>query len=247
MDHSCNSTHYDHIRVCRWVTSKSGWVRLSGLWPSALVLRQQASFATLFSACGLFYCIPFVSMDPNIRLLKHTTLASRLWLFLCGFTLARKGSLLLYVLWCLIPSHLPLACTGSGALANVMMQWQDFTGWAPLAAAGVISVLSIMAVSSAFNENVGNSSSSIWRPLVQSVQSLHGVNSFWLALSHWWLVIFSNTEKCWKHLSPIKGMEPWLRIPILLSRYLAFWAKVDFWILWHGCQGMLSVENCWTM
>jgi hypothetical protein len=59
-----------------------------------------------------------------------------------------------------------------------MMQWQGFTGWAPLAAAGVISVLGIIAVSSAFNENVGNSSSSIWRPLVQAVQSLHGVNSF---------------------------------------------------------------------
>lgn len=117
-------------------------------------------------------------------------LASRLWLFLCAFTLARKGSLLLYVLWCLIRSHLPLACTGSGALANIMMQWQGFTGWAPLAAAGVISVLGIIAVSSAFNENVGNSSSSIWRPLVQAVQSLHGVNSFWLELLFVGILIF---------------------------------------------------------
>lgn len=80
--------------------------------------------------------------------------------------------------WGLMPSHLPLPYTGSGALANVMMQWQGFTGSAPLAAAGVFSVLSIIAVSSAFNENVGNSSSSIWRPLVQAVQSLRGVNSF---------------------------------------------------------------------
>jgi len=67
--------------------------------------------------------------------------------------------------------------TGSGALANVVANWQGSIGPAPLISATVTSVLSILVIKRSFAENVGTSSN-LWRPLNHALQSLSGVLHF---------------------------------------------------------------------
>ena len=68
-------------------------------------------------------------------------------------------------------------CSGSGALANVVANYQGHIGSAPLISATVAALLSILVVNKAFTENAGTSSN-VWRPLDHALQSLSGLFIF---------------------------------------------------------------------
>ncbi|KAG0619184.1 hypothetical protein M758_4G122300 [Ceratodon purpureus] len=60
---------------------------------------------------------------------------------------------------------------GSGALANVVANYQGSIGPAPLISATVAALLSILVVKRAFTENAGTASN-LWRPLDYALQTL---------------------------------------------------------------------------